>query len=107
LDFEMKDIDREIEKTRKSLGDRGAEKPPRDASRAALREFIRLRELLTLHAATLISFGCADPVCHTQTTCRWSDNAVWLAIAWRLDLLRVRELWWSHHDDGRPFCEPC
>jgi hypothetical protein len=61
FDPEFAAIEREANKLRGWLGSRGSERPPQNASRAALREFVRLRDLPTLRHATLASFGCIDP----------------------------------------------
>ena len=61
FDAEFAAMAREAEKLRAWLGARGSAKPPQDASRAALRDFVRLRDLPTLRHATLASFGCTDP----------------------------------------------
>jgi hypothetical protein len=61
FDREFAAIEREANKLRGWLGSRGSERPPQNASRAALREFVRLRDLPTLRHATLASFGCIDP----------------------------------------------
>jgi hypothetical protein len=52
---------REVDKLRAWLGACGSAKPPHDASRSALRDFVRLRDLPTLRHATLACFGCTDP----------------------------------------------
>ena len=61
FDVEFISMDREADKLRTWLGARGSGKPPQDASRAALRDFVRNRDLPTLRHASLASFGCTDP----------------------------------------------
>jgi hypothetical protein len=61
FETELTSLDRETSKLRGWLGGHGVAKPPQDASRAALRDFVRDRDLPTLKHATLASFGCTDP----------------------------------------------
>jgi hypothetical protein len=61
FDAEFAAMDAEADKLRTWLGERGSTKPPQDASRAALRDFVRIQDLPTLRQATLVSFGCTDP----------------------------------------------
>ena len=60
FDDEFAALERETKKLHGWLG-QGVAKPPQDASRAALRDFVRERDLPTLKRATLACFGCADP----------------------------------------------
>jgi hypothetical protein len=60
LDDEFAALEREKRKLHEWLGGQGVAKPPQDASRAALRDFVRDRDLPTLKHATLACFGCAD-----------------------------------------------
>jgi EH_Signature domain len=61
FDDEFAALERETKKLHGWLGGHGVAKPPQDASRAALRDFVRERDLPTLKRATLACFGCADP----------------------------------------------
>jgi hypothetical protein len=66
FEAEFASLDRETSKLRGWLGGHGIAKPPQDASRAALRDFVRDRDLPTLRQATLASFGCTDPFDHLR-----------------------------------------
>jgi hypothetical protein len=61
FDVEFAHLERETKKLRSWLGGQGVAKPSQDASRAALRDFVRVRDLPTLKQATLTCFGCTDP----------------------------------------------
>ena len=61
FDEEFAALERETKKVHGWLGGHGVAKPPQDASRAALRDFVRERDLPTLKRATLACFGCGDP----------------------------------------------
>jgi hypothetical protein len=58
---ELSAMERETSKLRNWIGNQGSVKPPQDASRAALRDFVSSHDLPTLRHATLASFGCIDP----------------------------------------------
>jgi len=66
FEAEFASLDRETSKLRTWLGGHGVAMPPQDASRAALRDFVRDRDLPTLKRATLASFGCTDPFDHMR-----------------------------------------
>lgn len=61
FDAEFLSLERETKKLRTWLGGQSVAKPPKDASREALKDFVQFRDLPTLKHATLASFGCADP----------------------------------------------
>ncbi|MGD1037431.1 MAG: EH signature domain-containing protein [Roseiarcus sp.] len=61
FEAEFVKLERETKKLYAWLGGQGVAKPPKDASREALRDFVRVRDLPTLRHATLACFGCTDP----------------------------------------------
>ena len=62
LTFDTNPLDRETDKLRDWLGDRGSANPAQDLIVAALRAFFQAQELQSHRQAVLVCFGCLDPV---------------------------------------------